>query len=99
MTRLIALLLTLSTTEALAAKRVDVSNKSCSEIKQLMGKEGQALLVFGSKRVPGLDRYGLYVSEPRFCRAPSVASTRRISSSTGACSLYACVDSGRGGGR
>ena len=100
MTRLLALLLALSTTEALAAKRINVSNKSCDEIKQIMTQEkAPVLLVFESKRVAGLDRYGLYVSNPRFCRAPQVASTRRISSSTGACSLYACVDSGRGGGR
>jgi hypothetical protein len=99
MIRLLALLLALSTTEALAAKRINVSNKTCDEIKQIMATEKQALLVFASKRVPGLDRYGLYVSEPRYCRAPQVASPRRFSSSTGSCSIYACVDSARGGGR
>src|SRR6185295_7376002 len=84
-TLLLALLLALPAAEALAAKRIDVSNKSCVEIRQIMDREKQALLVFESKRVPGLDRYGLYVSDPRYCRAPQVASTRRLSSSTGAC--------------
>jgi hypothetical protein len=100
MLRLLAFVLVLSATDAMAAKRIDVSNKSCDAIKQIMTQErAPVLLVFESKRIAGLDRYGLYVSDSRFCRAPQVASTRRISSSTGACSLYACVDSGRGGGR
>ena len=100
MTRLLfAVLLALSATDTLAAKRINVSNKSCDEIKEIMDKEKEALLVFESKRIAGLNRWGLYVSEPRYCRAPQVASTRRFSSSTGACSIYACVDSGRGGGR
>jgi hypothetical protein len=95
MIRLAMILLCLYAGDALAAERIDVSNKTCDQIKAILQARGRVLFELPSTRVPGLTRYGLYVDGQRSCRAPEVASLRRLRSTTGTCFVYQCGDNGR----
>lgn len=89
-----ASMLLLAGGEAWAAKRHDITNKSCEQIQALLRAEGSALLVTRSKRNQG-PRYGLFVSDPGACKGFQQAGKRRVGSTTGTCFVWQCGDAGR----
>jgi hypothetical protein len=64
---LAALALTFIASDAFAIQRYTSTSMSCDEVRAILSRDGAALMRYKSRRVPGLQLYGRYVSNGRFC--------------------------------
>jgi hypothetical protein len=88
---LLTLCLSLAAIEAHAISRYNSTSMTCDEVKAAVGAEGEAILRWRSTTVPGLQRYGRFVSSQEFCRMSERAETSYIpTADRKSCALSEC---------
>ena len=88
-TVLIALSLSLVSLDAHAISRYNSTSMSCGEVKATVRAEGAVILRWRSPR--GIQRYGRFVANGRFCESGTRAETSYVpSSDRKSCGVYEC---------
>lgn len=75
---LIALLLVITAADAHAISRYNSTSMSCAEVQATIRQDGAAIMRYNSKRTPGLQLFGRYVSSRRYCDINEYAETVMI---------------------
>jgi len=81
---------------ATAMEKHMVSDMTCKEVKAALQSEGKALMMWHSKKVPGMMRYGMYHAGRQMCRNQQIAMRVRVAASdTKDCIVVQCSQYGR----
>ena len=83
--------LLLLTAEAQAISRHTSTSMSCDRVQATIRNEGVAIMRYQSKRVPGLQLFGRYVADGRYCNSDEAALPAYIrASDTDSCPVREC---------
>lgn len=75
---LLALSLLLVADQAHAISRYTSTSMSCARVQQTIRQDGAAIMRYGSTRNPGLQLYGRYVADRRYCEWGEAAVSTTI---------------------
>ena len=78
-------------TESFAVSRYEVGNKSCHELRAIVGRDGAAILRWRSQRT-GITLYERFVRDMSYCPADQITDTISVPTADGNCSLPKCVE-------
>ena len=77
--------------ESFAISRYDISNKSCNELRAIVGRDGAAILRWRSQRT-GIPLYERFVRNMAYCPPGQITDTSSVPAADGNCSLPKCVE-------
>jgi hypothetical protein len=81
---------------ATALEKHMVTHMTCEEAKDMLQSDGKALLMWHSKKVPGMMRYGMYHAGRQMCKNQQIALRVRVAASdTKDCIVVQCSQYGR----
>ena len=90
----IAAFFLLVSSPAFAISRYDPTEMPCATVQELVGREGEVVLRYGSSSILGLPVYDRYVAERAWCGPGEVTRTTGVPSADQKyCPVKKCVES------
>jgi hypothetical protein len=74
-----------------AMERYNMASMSCAQIQAALTRDGEAILRWESKNVPGLMLYNTYVGARHMCPGGQAPVNRRVRAADGACPVVQCI--------
>ncbi|MBN9072767.1 MAG: hypothetical protein J0H34_14485 [Rhizobiales bacterium] len=88
---ILAACLMLVSFDAMAIQRYNSSGMSCARVRAILSDQGAAILRYPAKHTPGLQLYGRYVRDARWCdRGEYAASVSVPAADTRSCPVFEC---------
>ena len=87
----VAICASMLASESFAVARYDTSNKSCSELRAIVRRDGAAILRWRSQRT-GIPLYERFVRNMAYCPAGQITDSSSVPAADGSCSLPKCIE-------
>lgn len=92
----VAILLSLTVSDAVAAPRYDITKMPCAQVQARIAADGLVVLIYQSSRILGLPIYDNYASSQQYCPAGTVLSAAGVpTSDMKYCPVKKCFSSSR----
>ncbi len=92
----VAIFLSFTVSDAVAASRYDVSQMTCAQVQAQIAADGLAVLAYPSPRILGLPIYDNYASSQQYCPNRTVLSAAGVpTSDMKYCPVKKCFASSR----